>query len=258
MLQITPQQLASIKDWFLPDRPGPLIGLHVLQTGHGSCFVDRWPDPRVILTDTAKNLSLAGDAAALQPDDLRPHVAGFVEAPDHFVPLLWATFPDLIVWDRVIYELPSKPRFSLPADFAIRRLGANDTHHLQNLSEESRWISKTWGGPAGLAASGYAWGAFAGDRLVAVANAFFLGDRYEEMGVVTEPEFRGRGLSVACAGALCEEIKVRGHTPSWTTSTDNLASIRVAEKLGFQWQRHDHLYVVGITVPEPAQQLSEG
>ena len=45
MLQISQQQLAMLKARFLPDRPGPLIGLHVLQTGHGVCFVDRWPDP---------------------------------------------------------------------------------------------------------------------------------------------------------------------------------------------------------------------
>lgn len=74
--------------------------------------------------------------------------------------------------------------------------------------------------------------------------------------MVTEPEFRGLGLSVACAGALCEEIRARGRIPSWTTSPDNLASKRVAEKLGFTWQRNDYLYVVGIDVPEPAQPVA--
>ena len=150
----------------------------------------------------------------LEPNDLRAHVAGFVEAPAHFVPLLRAAFPDLVVWERMIYALPGKPHFALPADFIIHPLTPNDTLHLQNLSAKSSWISKTWGGPAGLAASGYAWGAFAGDHLAAVANIFFLGAQYEELGVVTEPEFRGQGLSYACAGALCAEIQARGHTPS--------------------------------------------
>jgi predicted GNAT family acetyltransferase len=81
-----------------------------------------------------------------------------------------------------------------------------------------------------------------------------MGERYEDLGVVTEPEFRGRGLSVACAGALCEDIQSRGHWPSWTTSPDNTASIRVAEKLGFSLQRRDILYAIGVPIPEPARQ----
>ena len=65
----------------------------------------------------------------------------------------------------------------------------------------------------------------------------------------SEREFRGRGLSTACASALCGDIIARGHTPSWSTSTDNVASIRVAEKLGFTLQRHDLLYLVGVPFP---------
>lgn len=176
MQQITQPQLAALKERFLPDQPGPLIGLHILQTGHGTCFVDRWPDPRVILTDTAQNISLTGDPAALHIDDVREYVAGFVEATPPFVPLLRAAFPNLVIWDRVIYALTAKPRFTLPTAFSIRRLEPGDARALQSLNTESAWISKTWDGPRGLAASGYAWGAFVGERLAAVANIFFLGD----------------------------------------------------------------------------------
>jgi RimJ/RimL family protein N-acetyltransferase len=219
--------------------------------------VDRWPDPRAVLVETAGNYSLAGDPNALTPTSLQPHIAGFVEVPEPFVPLLRAAFPDVTVWDRVILELPGKPRFSLPPDQHIRRLGPADTTQIEGLDQESDWIGKTWGGPAGLAASGYAWGAFAGGRLVSVACPFFVGQRYEDIGVVTEPEYRGQGLSVACAGAVCQDILDRGRQASWSTSPDNLASLRVAEKLGFSFQRYDHLYVVGITIPEsPKRQTS--
>jgi RimJ/RimL family protein N-acetyltransferase len=150
----------------------------------------------------------------------------------------------------VILELRERTRFALSSSYVVRRLGPDDTQRLGELSAESSWIAKTWGGPSGLASSGYAWGAFAGGRLVAVACTFFLGIGYEEIGVVTEPEFRGLGLSAACAGALCEDILDRGRYPSWTTSPDNSASLRVAEKLGFALVRRDYLYVVGIDVPE--------
>jgi predicted GNAT family acetyltransferase len=103
----------------------------------------------------------------------------------------------------------------------------------------------------GLAASGFAWGAFVAGQLAAVACPFFVGERYEDIGVVTEPKFRGLGLSTACAHALCGDIRARERQPSWSTSPDNTASLRVAEKLGFAVQRYDLLYVVGVRIPEP-------
>ncbi len=95
------------------------------------------------------------------------------------------------------------------------------------------------------------WNWFLPERLASVACTFFLGETYEDIGVVTGPAFRGQGLSTACAGALCGDIWARGHQPTRTNSPDNLASVRVAEKLGFVVQRHDLLYVVGIPIPAP-------
>lgn len=253
MLRLTPDQVAALRDWFLPERPGPLVGLHVLQTGHGRFLADRWPDPEVLLAESGGNYALVGDPAPLDPADLVGCVAGFVDAPERFVPRLQAAFPDLVVWERVILALPGRPPGASGHHQLVRRLDAADADHLRGFTPESAWISKTWGGPAGLAASGHAWGAFVEGRLASVACSFFVGARYEDIGVVTEPEFRGLGLSAACAGALCVDIQARGRTPSWTTSPDNLASLRVAEKLGFALQRHDRLYVVGIPVPAPAR-----
>jgi predicted GNAT family acetyltransferase len=85
--------------------------------------------------------------------------------------------------------------------------------------------------------------------LASVACTFFLGDAYEDLGVVTEPEYRALGLSTACCYELCLDIIARGRTPSWSTSTDNISSWRVAEKLGFVHQRDDWIYVVGREVP---------
>jgi len=157
----------------------------------------------------------------------------------------------LLEWERVILTLQTPARYSRPQGYRLRRLVSTDVHHLWGLTPASAWITKTWGGPAGMAASGYAWGVFAAERLVSVACTFFLGAEYEDLGVVTEPGFRGLGLSVACAGALCQEIQDRGHRPSWSTAPDNIASLRVAEKLGFSGRHQGHLYAVGVSIPEP-------
>lgn len=253
MIRLTPKQTATLKPWFIPEGPGPLIGSHVIQTGHGTCRVDRWPEPRVVLVETAGNYALLGDAQALTPADLQPHIEGFVETSEAFAPLLRAAFPDVKTWPRVAFVQPDPPAPVAAGDVVLRRLKPSDTPHLERFDPDSDWISNTWGGPATLAGSGFGWGAFVAGRLASIACTFFLGETYEDIGVVTEPDFRGLGLSVACAGALCHDIRARGHQPSWTTSPDNTASLRVAEKLGFVVQRHHQLYVVGIPIPESAE-----
>ena len=251
MIQIDPRQTATLRDWFVPDRPSLMVGMHIIRTGNGACFVDRWPNPRAILADVSGNYSLVGDPEVLQPDDLKGRITGFVDAPARFVPLLKETFARFTVWDRVIFELQGSPPISRPGGYRVRRLVATDTPHLRGLSPELTWIWKTWAGPPGLASSGYAWGVFARDHLVSVACSFFLGDRHEDVGVVTEPSFRRLGLSVACAGPLCQDIQDRGCQPSWSTSPDNTASLRVAEKLGFSILRRGRLYVIGVSILEP-------
>lgn len=250
MITLTPEQTASLKTWFQPERPGPLIGSHVINTSQGTCLVDRWPRPQAVLVQTAGNYTLLGDAQVLTPTDLQPHIKGFVETSQTFVPLLKAAFPNLTVWPRLIFtQQDDPPPLVTDGDYSIRRLNSADAPHLRGLRSESTWISKTWGEPDNLTASGFGWGVFVADQLASVSCTFFLGETYEEIGVVTEPPFRGMGLSPACTLALCNDIQARGHRPSWTTSPDNAASIRVAEKLGFAIQRHDQLYVVDIEIP---------
>lgn len=255
LVQLTREQLATVRHWFLPERPGPLVAQHVLATGNGTCLADRWPDPRAAAVQTGGNYTLAGDPGALDPGDLRDQVAGFVEASAPFVPLLRAAFDEVAEWPRMILTIegPLGPVPALRAGHHVRRLGHEDSGSLASLGEETAWIANTWGGPAGLAASGLGWGAFAGPRLVAVACPFFVGAVHEDLGVATEPAFRGLGLSTACAGALAQDVRRRGRIPSWTTSPDNTASLRVAAKLGFGMRRRDRLYVVGIAIPQPAR-----
>ena len=254
MVPLTADELASVRHLLPPERPGPLVAQHVFATGFGVCLADRWPQPRTLVVETGGNFTLAGDADALRPRDLIGRLAGFIEAPAPFVNLLRAAFDDVREWSRMIFTIdgPQDPAPAALDGVAVRRLGPRDAGALAGLGPDSRWISETWGGATGLAVSGTAWGAFVGERLAAVCCPFFVGDRYEDLGVVTEPTFRGRGHSMSCAAAVCQDVRRRGHTPTWTTSPDNAASLRVAAKLGATLCRHDRLYVVGVPIPRLA------
>ena len=251
MILLSPRQRDTLRAWFLPEQPGPVIGNHVINTGNGACFGDRWPDPRMVLAGTASNYTLLGDAQRLGPEDLRPHIRGFVNTSEELVPFLMADFPDAQPWQRIILAQMAEPESPQPQTFELRRLTNADAHHLWGLSPDVAWICRTWGGPSGLAMSGYAWGAFVEGRLASIACTFFLGQTYEDIGVVTEPEFQGQGLSTASTQALCDDVRARGNLPSWTTSLDNAASLRVAQKTGFVEYGRDMVFAVGVPIPEP-------
>lgn len=248
---VTPDA-GSVSTMLAGETPGPetLLG-HVVGTGYGRAWVDRWPGPSALLAEVSGNYLLTGAPTAVAPEALRPLVTGFLAAPRAFAPVVTEAFPDRVVWDRVIYRLPPGGRAPVPDHPAVRALTPADAGAIAALSEGVGWISKSWGGPIGLARYGHAYGAFVDGQLVAVVGTFFQGVRHEDAFVATEPEFRRQGLATACARAWCADVVRRGRIPSWSTSPDNAGSWRIAERLGFELVRRDVLYVIGVDVPEP-------
>ncbi|MCA9878914.1 MAG: GNAT family N-acetyltransferase, partial [Thermomicrobiales bacterium] len=55
-----------------------------------------------------------------------------------------------------------------------------------------------------------------------------------EAGVVTAPEYRGRGYAAPAVAAWAQAIRAAGITPVYSTSADNHASRAVARKLGLR------------------------
>jgi GNAT superfamily N-acetyltransferase len=243
-----------LSEWLDREQPGPdaILG-HVLATGHGRCWVDDAARPRAVLAETAGNYLLTGDPDVVDPAALRPLITGFVATPARFVPLLHAAFSPVIRWERVVYVAPQRPPNPMPGAHhdSVRRLTPADTGAVGALHPDVAWIAKTWGGPAGLAASGHGWGAFQDSDLVAVACTFFAGARYHELGVASDPDHRGRGLATTCAWHAVRHAVSAGRIASWSTTPDNHASRRVAEKLGFALLRQDALYAIGISPPQP-------
>jgi RimJ/RimL family protein N-acetyltransferase len=246
MIELRPDQREAGRGLFLPDRPGPQTGLHVIQTGLGQLHVDRWPEPRVAAAIAGEDLQLAGDAASIDARDLRSlrFEHGTVDAPEPFVTHLESAFPGLWRWPRLIARLDGGKAVT-PAGIEIRRLGRDDARAVGGLHEDIDWISQTWGGPEGMAGSGLAFGAFAGKRLVSVAVAFTLGERYDDIGVVTEEPFRRRGINAACVARVVDDVARRGRRACWSTSPDNTGSLAVAARFGARKHRDDVLYMVG-------------
>jgi GNAT superfamily N-acetyltransferase len=236
---------SRVSSFFAPERPGPLVHPHILTSGIGRCRVDRWPRPRTAVAELpGGNVAVRGE-----PRDV-PGLTGLLDAAPEWLPVLRVMDPGTAVWPRLIAVLPDAVELPDPGP-AVRRLTGADADALAGLHPSISWIGVTWGGAAGLAASGVAFGWFDDGRLLSVACAFYVGRRFEDVGVVTEPAHRGRGLSTACAAAVLRDVRARGRRPTWTTSPDNTGSRRVAEHLGFVLDREDVLYAVRTAIPPP-------
>ena len=79
-------------------------------------------------------------------------------------------------------------------------------------------------------------GAYEGSMLVSCTDAPgmpYMSDEVQEIGINTLPDYRGRGYAtIACQGSVNEILK-NGKVPQWSTSITNIASQKLAEKLGF-------------------------
>ncbi len=252
MLPVAPSERESLRHFFLPERSGSQVAQMVIRSGQHAIFVDRMKDPRTVIVVTPQDMVLAGDPTQFTPPELLVFgFRGLIEAGPEFLPLLRRTYADLDKWPRVIGTLEGGDVPDPPPNSIVRRLVPGDGMLARTLDHDLHWIWKYFGDPDAMAASGRAWGAIVEGKLASIALPFTWAEEYEDIGVVTDSGFRCRGLSPACTAPLIEDIKGRGRIPSWSTTPDNAASLRVAGKLGFRKDRDDVLYTTGWEVQEP-------
>lgn len=250
MIPLPTGHRTNLRRFFLPERPGPQTALHVIRERTDGCFVDRWPEPRAVAVLAPGDLVLAGDSRALRPADLRAFTfRGMIEAPTSFLPLLERTYRDLRRWPRIVGTLEGRAAPSLPAEITVRRLTVGDEALMATIDPGAQWLWRHYGDPGLMAASGLAWAAIAAGECVSIALPFTRGERYEDLAVFTDPALRRMGLSTACVANLIEDVRGRGRIPSWGTSPRNVASVRVAEKMGFRKDRDDTVYITGVETP---------
>ncbi|MEU9482325.1 GNAT family N-acetyltransferase [Streptomyces decoyicus] len=236
MIELAPDQLPPLSRWFTAGAPGTAaLAEHVRAGGTGRWWADRATGPRALAVACADHVLLRGDPAALAPDALAVFGAHYVQAPARFLPALGSAFDLVVPWERMLYlhrEPVPAPR--TPDGVTVRRLAPGDAPALAALPPDAAWVHASWGGAAGLAASGLGWAAVRTDEVLAVACTYFHGTRYEDIACFTVPGHRRQHLALACVTALCRDIAARGHTPSWTCSRDNRPSRLLAWTAGFR------------------------
>jgi ribosomal protein S18 acetylase RimI-like enzyme len=121
------------------------------------------------------------------------------------------------------------PAISHPA---VRLLTAADREALERVSPALP--ASGFGSAAGLLAHGIAAAAIIDARIVGLAHTSAQSVRYADLSVAVLPAYRGRGLATATAALVAGRLQVQGRVPVWSASENNVASLRIAAKLGFE------------------------
>lgn len=85
-----------------------------------------------------------------------------------------------------------------------------------------------------LLCEGVAAGAIIRDKLVAIAHTSAISREYADVGVCTLETWRKKGISSAATYLVAEKLRSQGKIPTWSCGIGNLASLRVASKVGFR------------------------
>jgi GNAT superfamily N-acetyltransferase len=72
------------------------------------------------------------------------------------------------------------------------------------------------------------------EKLAATAYSAFIHDDKLELGIETIPEFRGNGFAQMTCSALIDYCIENHFEPVWACRLENIGSLRLAEKLGFE------------------------
>jgi hypothetical protein len=133
-------------------------------------------------------------------------------------------------FDDVCYSLHGEVA-SAPHE-AVRLLGPGDLPLLASAPAEVQGAG--FGSAAALLSEGIVAGAIVEGKLVAIAHTSAFTDRHADIGVSILMPWRDGGFATAAAALVAARVQEGGRTPVWSTGEHNLASRRVAEKLGFR------------------------
>ena len=212
----------TVTDYWLPVEPAPVGDLRVLVD-------DALPENRALMVlqpvgrggiltltgDLARRLDLQG--AAVGNDVLAERLADAgirLNGADHlyYLPAAEQRFDTVDTDTRVLTEADA------PA-FTVFAATAPEDDLDEAFVELDHWLVV---------------GTFVDGRLASAASMYPWRDtRLADLGVLTLPEFRGRGLARSTVRAISALALERGYEPQYRCQLDNAGSVALAESAGF-------------------------
>jgi GNAT superfamily N-acetyltransferase len=245
----------------------PLIHAVVEGQQRGQVFVDDAQEPRaaVVITNFGFTYVFGAEQTAAfdagltelltRPERIRPTYLLWYDPPTLWQQRLAARPPDVVRRrERIRLEWPATRKAAAarcPPGFELRLLTEELLPRVERfgLQLESRF----WSSAADLLTQGLGVLLLKGDEAVSLCYAACVAGGRAEVDVITAPEYRGQGLGTLAAQEFIEECLRRGLRPTWDCFVSNPASLKLAERLGFEQVRAYTFYSFNVPL-----RLAEG
>jgi GNAT superfamily N-acetyltransferase len=240
MMHEIPATSANLKELFDPRQPNSPALWAVLRGNHnGRALVDdrQHPHQAVVRTDAV----LTYFSQETRQEFLNKAIETFRKAGE--VWLVWphqtglhppqvesATIVGRLEFTEADPNTLNQLRSQLLAGFAMRAIDAGLLQRCVWRQEMAFYAGST----ENFLAHGIGLCMMQEDEILVEAYASALAKIRAEIGAITHEPYRGRGYApIACAylAAACQQ---RGYQPYWSCDTNHIASIRVAQKMGFR------------------------
>lgn len=226
----------------LENQPENCSLLFLLQQEKSTVLVDAVSDPKLLAVtypETPPSLwFITGKPKRLLI--FRNFLRSLPQPTDLVIPK--AIFPQIDRYWNIQFSVPIlflaaesnwRPEASL--DFRVRLINPEEANQFKNSFIESSWLWEFFGSPEALLKYGQAAAAFVDGTMACVATTLAFTKNYCELGVATNPEFRGKGLALECCRALSQaQFESFGRLPCWRTNTANVGSWKTARNLGLK------------------------
>ncbi len=223
----------------------------------GWVFVDDLKAPRsVLLWNMQDAVLLEGEPDKRTAQDVADILASKIvpHAKPRYIPSLslqyapegWEQYADLLL-GRWKHKLGNRYNFEfkrlpvgwvekLPAGFTLQRIDAEllNRKNLPNYDQLSGWINSFWRSYRHFLDTGVGYCVLFEDTIASWCLSVYVSGSNFELGLATDPAFRGQGLATVGASACVAYCQTEYITPHWHCWADNLPSVAVAEKVGFK------------------------
>ncbi|MGE7603801.1 GNAT family N-acetyltransferase [Peribacillus sp. NPDC097675] len=123
-------------------------------------------------------------------------------------------------------------RVKLPKEFTVKKINAEIIHQSIYFNEE--YYEEYWGSVSNYLENGFGYCVFHNDTLVSECTSIFRAEKVAEMDILTKSERKGKGLAKVTAQSFINHCMEENITPRWDCSVDNIASISMANTIGFE------------------------
>lgn len=103
-----------------------------------------------------------------------------------------------------------------------------------NVEQVRRWVLSFWGSMEDFLGTGFGYCLLYQGIIISWCLSVYASENHYELGVATIPGFQYQGYATLVAAACVEHCAVNRFVAHWHCWEDNLASIAVAEKVGFE------------------------